>query len=297
MTRALVTGGSGFVGEYLLEALEKEGTDTANFDMRHALQADIRNYESLRAAIDVFRPDYIFNLAAQAYVPESTLDPHRGIDVNVEGTLNLLEAVRSTGSQARILLAGTSEEYGYEQDGPITEESPTFPTTVYGVSKLSAGHLGLVYARQYGMNVVVTRTTNHTGPGHPPIYAIPSFAKRVADVEAGRIPAVVHGNLEAIRNYLDVRDVVKAYRLAIDLPSGTYNISSPFTVSMQWVLDTLCQLTGKNIPRESQESLYRAGNTHFPEISSAKLSEATGWKPEHDINETLENVLNYWREQ
>lgn len=293
MPTSLITGAAGFVGHYLTAHLLDNGHDVYGFDLR--LGQDIRDYEQVRTAIEQHQPDYVFHLAAQAYVPEGTSDPRRAIDVNVVGTLNLLEAVRHTGSSARILLAGTSEEYGYAGHDTLTEDSACRPTTPYGVSKLAAGQLGLVYHRLYGIPVVVTRAFNHTGPGHPPTFAIPSFARRVAQVEAGRADAVRHGNLDAVRNYLDVRDVVEAYRVAIQAEPGVYNVCSDRTVSMRWVLDTLIGLTGRTIPTEVDDGLYRAGSAQFPTPTASKLA-ALGWKCEYALEQTLADVLDYWRE-
>src|SRR5262245_25557815 len=218
MTSVLVTGSQGFVGTYLREALSNRDCDIWDFDLKFG--QDIREYEQIREAVDTTDPDYIYHLAAQPYVPESTSDIRRGYNVNVLGTLNLLEAVRHTGCNARILISGTTEEYGYDGHAFVTEDTVPAPTTPYGASKLAAGNLGLVYARLYGIPVVVTRACNHTGPRHSRSYAVPSFAKRVAEVEVGRIPSVRHGNLGSRRYYLDVRDVVEAYLKAIELDPG-----------------------------------------------------------------------------
>lgn len=294
MRTVLVTGSAGFVGGYLTAALRKRGDLVVDYDQR--LGHDVRDYEQLRAVINQHQPDLIFHLAAQAYVPEATSDPRRGLDVNVAGTLNLLEALRHTGSRARVLLAGTSEEYGYDHP-EIREDTVCQPTTPYGVSKLAAGQLGLVYARLYGIPVVVTRAFNHTGPGHPPSFAVPSFAKRVAEAETGRRDAVEHGNLQAVRNYTDVRDIVAAYQLAIDLPSGIYNLCSEFTVSLQWILDTLVGLAKTPVTTRLDEALFRPGNSRFPDISAEKFAAATGWKPLIPLERTLADVLDFWRTQ
>lgn len=294
MPTSLITGSAGFVAGYLTKHLIGQGHTVSGFDLANG--DDVRDYEAIRTAVEVTQPDYVFHLAAQAYVPEGTTNPHRAIDVNVVGTLNLLEAIRQTGSNARVLLAGTSEEYGYTSHGILTEDSLCEPTTPYGVSKLAAGQLGLVYHRMYGIPIVVTRAFNHTGPKHPPVYAIPSFARRVAQVEAGHVAAVRHGNLEAVRNYLDVRDVIEAYQLAIEQPSGIYNVCGDRTVSMRWVLDTLVDLANCPIPTEIDNSLYRAGSSHFPMPTAGKLAGA-GWKPQIPLEQTLADVLDYWRGQ
>ena len=295
MRTAFVTGGEGFVGSYLCDLLEEEGIRALSYDLRSGM--DIRDYEQLRTALDIAQPDYVFHLAAQAFVPESTSDVRRGVDTNIVGTLNLLEAVRHTGSRARVLLAGTSEEYGYDNRGILTELAPCRPTTPYGVSKLAAGQLGMTYSRAYGIPVVATRAFNHTGPGHPPIYAVPSFAKRVIEVKKGLREAVIHGNLDSTRNYTDVRDMVAAYRLAIDLDPDVYNICSDNTVKVEKILELMIKLVGGNVPTQLVDSLYRAGSSDFPTPSCQRFTSLTNWRPQYSLEDTLRDTLIYWEHQ
>ena len=158
MKRVLITGGSGFVGNHLISKLKNTESNLGlyeieNFDLKQG--KDIRDYEQIRKAVDEFQPDLIFHLAAQAFVPESSFNPNRGFAVNLNGTLNLLEAVRQVGLQPRILVAGTSEEYGYDRDDlELTEESVAIPTTPYGVTKLAATTLSLTYVRNYNLNIL-----------------------------------------------------------------------------------------------------------------------------------------------
>lgn len=298
MRTALITGSGGFVGPYLTSELEVHGGwKLHHFDLK--LGHDIRDYEQIRAAVENLQPDYVFHLAAQAYVAEGVSDPRRAMDVNAVGTLNLLEAVRHTGCRAKILITGTSEEYGYEdQPGPeVTEDSPCMPATPYGVSKLAASTLGLSYAKQHGLHVVVTRAFNHTGAGRPAQYADSAFARRIAKAERDG-SEVLHGNLDAVRNYSDVLDVVRAYRLAIDLPSGVYNVCSDNSVSMKWVLDTLVGFAANSVRTRLDESLYRpSGSAVFHPPSHAKLTAATGWEPQIPLEQTLRDVYTYWQER
>jgi len=296
--RALITGSAGFVGGYLTTHLNELGYDVHGLDLR--VNGDVRDYETVHTAVETVEPDVIFHLAAMAYVPESTTAPYRALDVNVGGTLNVLEAVRNTGSQARVLISGTSEEYGYDHV-VVNEDTPTRPTTAYGVTKLAAGLLGLTYARDYGLDVVVTRAFNHTGPGHSPRYAVPSFAKRVAEVEAGLRSVVYHGNLETVRSYTDVRDVVRAYAAAVHLPGGVYNVCSGDKTSVLpvgAVLGKLCALAKTEIPCEQSTRLTRSsGASRFPHAWPTKLHELTGWVAEIPLEKTLQDTLDYWRER
>lgn len=294
----LVTGATGFAGTHLTELLRRRGDVVVEFNRRDG--DDVRDYESVREAVHCCQPDLIFHLAAPAFVPESTTDPRRGLDVIVGGTLNVLEAVRHTGSRARVLLAGTSEEYGYDH-AAIDEDTTPRPTTAYGVAKLAAGRLGLVYAATYGFNVVVTRAFNHTGPGHPATYAVSAFARKIVECERGRGDVVRHGNLDAVRNYTDVRDVVAAYALAVDLPTGIYNVASHQTVALRDVLDSLLEAADVPVRLEPDPTLYRPAwqrgdATDFPEVTYRRVTDA-GWRVTIPLSATLDDVLNYWRER
>ena len=298
MRKILLTGGEGFVGTGL-QNLVNSSENLANaytfksFDLRSG--QDIREYDQIRNAIDFYSPDLIIHLAAQAYVPESTTNPERGFNTNLIGTLNLLEAVKQTGSQARILIAGTSEEYGYDRDDKeLTEMSTPIPTTAYGVSKLAATSLAMTYVLNFGLNIVVTRAWNHIGPGSSTSYAAAAFAKRVALAEKyGTL--VKHGNLESIRNYTDVRDIIYAYLAVIDCPAGIYNIAGENTVSAKWILETLSSKVNKKINFEANENLFRPMSLKFPKPNVDKLVKTTGWSAKIPIEDTLENMLNYWR--
>ena len=298
MRKILLTGGEGFVGTHLRNLINESQELQSKylvktFDLRS--NQDIRDYEQIRDAIDFYSPDIVIHLAAQAYVPETTTNPVRGFSTNLNGTLNLLEAVRQTGSQARLLIAGTSEEYGYDRDDyELSESSLAIPTTSYGVSKLAATTLAMTYVRNFGMNIVVSRAWNHIGPGSSTSYAASAFAKRIAEAEKfGTI--VKHGNLESIRNYTDVRDVISAYLLLVDCPSGIYNVAGESTVSAKWVLNSLTSNVSKQISFEVNDNLFRPMSLKFPKPNIDKLKETTGWTQKHDIKDTLKDMLNYWR--
>jgi GDP-4-dehydro-6-deoxy-D-mannose reductase len=291
--KALITGREGFVGRYLNMELRQRGIDTISFDLKHG--QDLRNAEQLRNTIDKVRPDYIYHLAAQAYVPESFTNPARAFEINTIGSLNLLEAVRQVGLNTRILLAGTSEEYGSATQN--TESDLPKPKSPYAIAKLAMDYLGRWYAETYGMNVVVTRAFNHTGAGRGEQYAESSFAKQIALIEAGKQEYLSHGNLESIRNYTDVRDTVKAYIAAIDLRSDVYNVCSEQNLSMQEILDELSKLAKVEIITKQDPSRMRPSDFSFAKPSAAKLQELTEWKAEIPIKKTLNEILNYWRQR
>ena len=295
MSTVVITGSNGFVGSHLFQELDSQGHKVHGFDLKY--RQDVRNYDQLRTYLESMDPDYIYHLAAQAWPRESLTDPKRAIDVNVTGALNLLEAVRNLGSNAKILMTGTAEEYGYgtQTSSLLDETSPCLPETPYGVSKLAQTSLGSVYHKKFGLHVVMTRAFNHTGPGQSTIYAVPAFAKRVVEVEQGKREKVSHGDLSALRNYSDVRDVVKAYTRVIDQEPGIYNVCSDTTVSMQTVLDMLISMASVSVNTEQQSALGWSNPENYPKPSYGKLHDATGWTPSYTLEETLRDVLNYWR--
>lgn len=296
MAKCLVTGSDGFVGSYLVKLLKEQGHEVRGFDLKDRADEDFRNYEAVHLAIDDFRPDKIFHLGALAYIPESFLDPQRAIDCNITGPLNILEAVRRIGLKTRIHLCGTSEEYG-DAPTPVTEESLPNPLSPYAIAKLSMDHFGQLYARSYNMNIVVTRTFNHTGPGRGEQYAESAWAKQIAEIESGSRDVLLHGDLTTMRNYTDVRDVVRAYTIAIDLPSGLYNICSDQNVQMDTVLSTLKSMANTPITSQADQNLMRPADFSFGVPSSDKFVKLTGWKPEIPLEQTLGDILAYWRER
>lgn len=294
MAKILVTGGSGFVGGHLLELLESQGHTLYNFDLKDG--DDFRDYETIRRVVDDFRPDKIFHIGAQAFVPESFIDPYRTFETNLIGSLNVLEAVRRIGLKTRIHLCGSSEELG-DAPEPVTEAALPNPLSPYAISKLAMDHLGQLYARSYNMNIVVTRTFNHTGPGRGEQYAESAWAKQIVEIEQGTRKALSHGDLTTMRNYTDVRDVVRAYTLAIDLPSDVYNICSDQNIVMAEVLEQLIVQANCVVETETDITLYRPADFSFNAPSCDKFSELTGWKPEVRLHQTLSDILEYWRAQ
>lgn len=290
--KALITGSCGFVGQHLVKYLLEQGWEVKGFNLRDG--QDIRDYEFVRNALDVERPDVIFHLAAQAFVPESFANPKRTFEVNTLGSLNILEAVRQLGLKTTVHLAGTSEEYG---DGIPREDAKPEPKSPYAISKLAVDYLGQLYAKSYGIHVVVTRAFNHTGPGRGEMYAESSWAKQIVEIEQGKRETVEHGNLESVRNFTDVRDVVRAYAMVMDIPSGVYNICSNQNVQMQEVLDLLCVESNTEIKTKENSSLFRPQDFSFKRPECGEFRSFTGWEPSYRLQETLRDLLRYWREK
>lgn len=279
----LITGSKGFVGQYLSEIVNAEGFNLSDGQ-------DIRNFETVRNKLDELRPQRIFHLAAQAYLPESHANPNRVMATNTIGALNILEAVRQLGTKPKILLVGSSEEYS---GGANNEDDLPEPTSPYAVSKLAATNLGLMYARTYGFEVVVTRAFNHTGAGRGEMYAESSWAKQIAEIEIGKREFLEHGDLQHIRNYTDVRDMIEAYKLAIELPNGIYNICSDNSVAMKEILNKLIKMS--IIPIKTRQTIHRQGDFSFKNPNCDKFKGLTGWEPKYALDQTLADLLQYWR--
>ena len=296
---SLIFGGEGQVGPLLKSELQSRGITVSTFDLRNSPDQDVRSYESVRLAIEVNQPDLVFFLAAQAYVPESTSNPWRGSETITGGLINLFEACRQLGQRPKILVSGTSEEYGYNRtDSILTEESLCSPDTPYGVFKLSGSLLALTYMRNYNFQVTITRAWNHFGPGASSMYAIGSFSKKIALAEKFG-SKVAHGDLTAVRDYTDARDVVRAYAdLVLQGQVGIFNIASGKPRAIGEVLEMLVSISKADISFHPDASLGRLGvNQNFPAADTRKIHAAVGWEPKIDFRDSLLETLESWRQR
>lgn len=294
--RSLIIGSRGFVGPHLEDYLKDQEHDVFEFDLK--LGDDIRDYEQVRTALEKYQPDNIFHLAAMSNVGESNLDPTRATSTHIIGSYNILEAVRRLGIRPRIHLASTSEEYGYEhQTTTVIEESPTFPTTVYGITKNAMTNLARFYIDNYGMHIVVTRAFNHIGPGQGPQPVTAAWARQIVAIERGEADKLQHGNLETVRNFTDVRDIVRAYSMVINATPGIYNVCSKESLGMDQVLEELVSQSSKKIKTEVDQHLYKEVDATFLTPSFDKLHKATGWEPTIPFETSIADVLQNWRER
>jgi len=314
--KVLITGITGFAGSHLADyCLERGDVDlhgiirwrsrTENIEhipegKMKLHECDLRDAGSARQVVEEVRPDYIFHLAAQSYVPTSWRAPSESLSTNVLGQLNIFEAVRKTSLDCRIQLACSSEEYGmvYEDEVPITEDNPLRPLSPYGVSKVGQDLLGYQYYMSYGMEIVRTRGFNHTGPRRGPVFVCSDFAKQIVDIEKGvKDPVIRVGNLDAKRDFTDVRDTVKAYWLALEKgKSGeAYNICREKTWAIREILDMLLAKSNVKITVEVDESRLRPSDVPILLGDCAKFRGDTGWKPTIPFEKTLEDILDYWR--
>lgn len=314
--KALITGLSGFVGSHLAEFLLQKDFDVYGIirwrsnreNIRHIenkltlFEGDVRDLSSVKQVIEDIKPDRIYHLAAQSFVPTSWTAPQETITSNIVGQLNILEAVRDLKLPIRILVVGSSEEYGlvYENEVPITENNPLRPLSPYGVSKVGQDLLGFQYFHSYGMHIIRTRAFNHTGPRRGEVFVTSSFCKQAVLIEKGKQePIIKVGNLQAKRDFTDVRDVVRAYWLALEKgrPGEVYNICSGISWVIEELLDKILEIAGLKVTKEPDPARLRPSDVKILQGSHEKFTNETGWKPEIPMEKTIRDLLDYWRER
>lgn len=264
--------------------------------------ADLGDYDRVLELLDALRPDAIYHLAAQASVERAWANPAGTLVNNVTAQLHLLQAVIALGLRPRILVIGSADEYGAvtPQDMPIDEDTPLRPLNPYAVSKVAQDYLGLQYHLSHQLYVVRVRPFNHIGPRQGPGFAVPDFCRQIAAIEAGQQEPVLRvGNLEARRDFSDVRDIVRGYALALShgRPGQVYNIGAGRSHSIHEMLDRLLALSRVPIRVESDPALARPAD--IPEVvcDSRRFRQDTGWETHYDLEQTLRDVLDDWRQR
>ena len=261
------------------------------------LGVDLRDAGAVRAAVGETAPDVVHHLAALAHVGESWREPEAYLRDNVAMTLHLLEAIRTEAAEAAVVVVASGELYGPPASLPVGEDAPLRPQNPYAVSKAGADLLAGFYADAHGLRVMRARAFNHAGPGQKPVYAIASFARQVAaGLVAGEQPVrVVTGNPDARRDYTDVRDVARAYRLlAAHGEPGTYNVCSGRTASAAELVVALGRVAGVAVHHEVDPALTRAHEVMEVRGSYSRLQAATGWEPETPLDQTLADTVEWW---
>ncbi|MFC2108307.1 GDP-mannose 4,6-dehydratase [Candidatus Bipolaricaulota bacterium] len=313
MTKALITGIKGFAGSHLAELLLAQGYCVAGLD--HALdvapsiehirdslelcECDLRDSGRLNEVVSLTKPDEIYHLAAIAHVPTSYRDVRLTFDVNLNGSLSLFEAVRSADWDIKILYVGSASEYGdvREEEIPIDEDVLLRPVDPYSASKASADLLAYQYFRSFDMHIVRVRPFNHIGPRQSPEYVVSSFAKQIAEIDKSlKAPVMIVGNLEARRDFTDVRDMVRGYWFALQKgePGEAYNICSGKAISIREVVNRLLKLSEKEIKIEQDVKRLRPADIPLLLGDSAKFRETTGWRLDIRFEKTLKDTLDYW---
>ncbi|MBI5620970.1 GDP-mannose 4,6-dehydratase [Candidatus Gottesmanbacteria bacterium] len=314
--KALITGIAGFVGSHLAELLLSRGYEVYGMcrprtkrdhiesiiNKLHLEDADLLDTHSLYTTLSRIKPDYIFHLAAQSFVPTSWVSPSVTLEVNIVGSANLFEAVRQAGIDSVIQIACSSEEYGlvHENELPIKETNPLRPLSPYAVSKVAMDYLGYQYYQSYKVRIIRTRGFNHTGPRRGETFAESNFAKQIALIEKGKQDPIIRvGNLEAKRDYTDVRDMVRAYVLAVEKcdPGDVYNVAAGNAIRIGDMLNLLLSYSKVNVEVKEDPSRMRPSDVPVLIGDNTKFVLKTGWKPEIPFEKTMEDLLNYWRER
>jgi GDP-4-dehydro-6-deoxy-D-mannose reductase len=312
---ALITGMNGFAGSHLADfLLTKSGVqvfgagigDTANIAhlARRAtfVEGDLTDLKFTESLLAQAQPDRIYHLAGQAFPPISWQDPWGTIEVNLRAEVNLLNAVARARLPVRILVTGSMDEYGRidPRDLPVTEETPLCPDSPYGVSKIAQDFLGLQYFLSHKLHIVRVRPSNHIGPRQNEQFVTSNFAKQIAEIEAGvHEPVLYVGNLTAQRDFADVCDIVRAYFLALEhgVPGDVYNIGSERAHSIQHVLDLMLKESRVPIRVERDPARLRPSDTPIIVCNAAKFRAQTGWEPTISLEQSLRDILDYWRTQ
>jgi GDP-4-dehydro-6-deoxy-D-mannose reductase len=312
--KALIVGAAGFVGRYLIARLKADGwivaatklvsesADGLSEENVPVYDLDILNADATRALLDEVKPACIFHLAAQSSVALSWKEPTLTVDINVKGAVNVLEAVRVMKEPARVLLIGSSEEYGTVQADrlPVREETPLRPGNIYAATKAAQDMMGAIYAEAYGMDVLTIRAFNHIGPGQSPVFVVSDFCRQAARIEAGLQEPIIHvGNLSARRDFTDVRDVVRAYSLLAQMGEGgvAYNVGSGNALRIQDILEIILHTSKADIRVERDEARFRPVDVPLVEADIARLRQTTGWRPEISIEDTISDTLAWHRAQ
>lgn len=314
--RALITGITGFAGSHLADYLlaehpEVEVWGTCRWRSRmenvehlrdrvHFVECELRDAVSTLTAIEQARPDYVFHLAAQSFVPTSWSAPHDTLTANVGGQAHLFEAIRRVGLDPRIQIACSSEQYGLvlPDEIPIREGNPMRPLSPYAVSKVAQDQLGYQYFKSYGLKVVRTRGFNHTGPRRGQVFVTANFARQIACIEAGEVEPVIRvGNLDAVRDFTDVRDMVRGYWLALEkgTPGEAYNLASGVGIPIRELLDRLLALSHVEVRVEVDPERLRPSDVEILVGDASKFHADTGWEPRISLDQTLRDTLDYWR--
>jgi GDP-4-dehydro-6-deoxy-D-mannose reductase len=295
----IAEGGSNISSRRTLSTLLERHVQSGQLNL---IEADIADADSMKKLIGAIRPDRIFHLAAQSYVPSSWNAPSETLSLNILGQVNILEAVREAEIDPLIQVAGSSEEYGlvHPDEVPIKETNPLRPLSPYAVSKVAQEMLAWQYHRSYGIRTVVTRGFNHTGPRRGHVFVTSSFAKQIAEIEKGQKPPVIQvGDLSSRRDWSDVRDIVRAYWVALEkgTPGEVYNVGSGVARTVQEMLDILLNFSTVAVDVKQDATRMRPSDVKILWADCAKFKQDTSWEPLIPFEITMRDLLDYWRKR
>ena len=314
--RALITGVTGFVGSHLAEYLLSKNAEvfgtarwrsqTINInhiqDQIQLVECDLRDYASVKRVLSDTHPDQVYHLAAQSFVHSSWHAPEETLTTNILGQLHLLEALRDLKINPPSMVACSSEEYGLvkPEETPIKETNPLRPLSPYAVSKVGQDLLAYQYHQSYGTHVIRTRAFNHDGPRRGKVFATSNFAYQIAQIEKGKAEPVLRvGNLEALRDFTDVRDMVRGYVLAVEKgePGEVYNLCSGKAYSIRQVVDMLLGMAKVPVRVEQDPARMRPSDVPILLGDYSKFHAVTGWEPTIPFEQTMQDLLDWWRGQ
>lgn len=307
--KALIIGGAGFVGPYLARHLTDTGYDVAATKLRGessvrlkvpVYDLNILDSDAVLELFDQLEPDYIFHLAAQSSVAVSWKNPQLTADVNIKGSINVMEAVRRMRKNPRILIVGSGEEYGTAppEEMPIRESTVTNPVNIYAATKVCQNMITKIYTQAYGIKAVMVRAFNHIGPKQPPAFVVSDFCRQVARIEAGKQEAVIRvGNLTVRRDFTDVRDIVRAYALLAEKgnTAETYNVGSGHARAVGDILNIVLGNSTADVRVEADPEKLRPVDMPVMEADIGRIQQVTGWKPVIRIEQTIREMLDEWR--
>ncbi len=306
MTRTLITGASGFAGRHLVDHL-RATTDWELWALGRSSQpdldsvrADLLDRAAVASAVAQVQPDIVVHLAAQSFVPTSFEDPADTFNTNVLGQLHLLQAIAAAKLDPLVLVISSNEVYGMVQpdDIPVAEKTPLRPASPYAVSKAAQDLLAGQWFYSHKLRVIRVRPFNHIGPGQKAQFAAPAFARQIARIELGLQPPVVQvGNLEAQRDFTDVRDIVSAYHLALlhGEPGAIYNVGSGEPVAIRTILERLIGLSAVPITIATDPARMRPADVPTVACDATYFQARTGWSRQYSLDQTLRDVLEDWR--
>jgi GDP-4-dehydro-6-deoxy-D-mannose reductase len=313
MKRILITGLTGFVGEYLLDALNKTGeryeiiglSRSYNFNSKlrtnlnvRLVKLDLNDKKHLQEVLYLTRPNYIYHLASDSSVSYSWQNPIESFQNNTNIFLNLIESVKALQLECRVLSIGSSEEYGLVdlKDIPLMESAPLNPISPYAVARVSQELLSKVYSKGYGIDIVMTRSFNHIGPGQKDNFVVSSFAKQIIKYKLGIISAIEVGNIDIVRDFLDVRDVVNAYIHLMEkgVSGEVYNICSNAGYSLADIIYKMMDIEKVRYTFEVNSLLIRPSDNPIIVGNNSKIKSVCGWQPIITIEQSLNDILSYW---
>jgi GDP-4-dehydro-6-deoxy-D-mannose reductase len=306
MTTALITGINGFAGRHLAALLAREGRLVAGIGIEQTCSlpdvayemVDITDYDSIALAFGRLCPQEIYHCAAASFAAEADRTPRPALEINITGTVSVIDAMKRFCPTARLLVVGSSKEYDIDAEGLVTEESLPNPSNFYGISKYATELIGLQYWRQYGFDIRFTRSFNHTGPGQSPLFVCSDWARQVALADQGRGPAEIRvGDCEVEIDFSDVRDVVQAYFLIMEKGrmGQVYNVCSGRTQKLSDILAYLVRKSTKKIAVLKEGNKLREVKTYRRLAGdNARVRRETGWAPAFPFEKSLDDLFDYW---